>query len=108
MAQSRAMSPQSTSARSHRERWDGGGYPDGLAGEAIPEAATIVAVADAFDAMTSARPYKAARSVAAAVQEIMACSGGQFSPRAVQALVRLQSRKGMPRLRREPSDKLAA
>jgi diguanylate cyclase (GGDEF)-like protein len=95
-------------ARSHHERWDGGGYPDGLAGEAIPEAATIVAVADAFDAMTSDRPYKAARSVAAAVQEIMACSGGQFSPRAVQALVRLQSRKGMPRLRREPSDKLAA
>jgi diguanylate cyclase (GGDEF)-like protein/PAS domain S-box-containing protein len=95
-------------ARSHHERWDGGGYPDGLAGEAIPEAATIVAVADAFDAMTSDRPYKAARSVAAAVREIMACSGGQFGPRVVQALVRLHSRKRTPRLHRKRSDKLAA
>jgi diguanylate cyclase (GGDEF)-like protein len=95
-------------ARSHHERWDGGGYPDGLVGEAIPEAATIVAVADALDAMTSDRPYKAARSVAAAVREIITCSGGQFSPRVVQALVQLQSRKRMPRLHREPSAKLAA
>ena len=49
-----------TIARSHHERWDGGGYPDGLAGEAIPESAAIVAVADSFDAMTSDRPYRAA------------------------------------------------
>jgi PAS domain S-box-containing protein/diguanylate cyclase (GGDEF)-like protein len=97
-----------TIARSHHERWDGGGYPDGLAGEAIPKAATIVAVADAFDAMTSNRPYRTARSVAAAVQEIAACSGGQFSPTVVQALVRLHKRRRLPRLRRQSLGRLAA
>jgi diguanylate cyclase (GGDEF)-like protein/PAS domain S-box-containing protein len=98
----------STIARSHHERWDGSGYPDGLAGEDIPEAATIVAVADAFDAITSDRPYRTARSVAAAVREIVACSRGQFSPRVVQALVRLHKRKRLPRLRRQALGKLAA
>jgi len=95
-------------ARSHHERWDGGGYPDGLAGEAIPEAATIVAVADSFDAITSDRPYRAARSVAAAVREIVACSGKQFSPRVVQALVRLHKRKMLPRLHRHAPEEKAA
>ena len=95
-------------ARSHHERWDGSGYPDRLASEDIPKAAAIVAVADAFDAMTSDRPYRAARSVAAAVREIVACSGRQFSPKAVQALVRLHKRRALPRLRREGFDKLAA
>jgi diguanylate cyclase (GGDEF)-like protein/PAS domain S-box-containing protein len=89
-----------TIARSHHERWDGSGYPDGLAGEAIPEAAAIVAVADAFDAMTSDRPYRAARSVAAAVREIVACSGKQFSPGVVRALVRLHKRRTLPHSRR--------
>jgi diguanylate cyclase (GGDEF)-like protein/PAS domain S-box-containing protein len=97
-----------TIARSHHERWDGSGYPDGLGREAIPKAATIVAVADAFDAMTSDRPYRGARSVAAAVREIVACSGGQFSPRVVQALVRLHKRRRLPRLRRQALGKLAA
>ena len=98
-----------TIARSHHERWDGSGYPDGLADEAIPEAATIVAVADSFDAITSDRPYRAARSVAAAVQEIVACSGKQFSPRVVRALVRLHKRKMLPRLHRHaPEEKAAA
>jgi len=87
-------------ARSHHERWDGGGYPDGLSGGDIPEAATIVAVADAFDAMTSDRPYKARRSVAAAVREIVACSGGQFSPKVVHALMQLYKRKVLSRVRR--------
>jgi diguanylate cyclase (GGDEF)-like protein/PAS domain S-box-containing protein len=96
-----------TIARSHHERWDSSGYPDGLAGEDIPEAATIVAVADAFDAMTSDRPYRAARSVAAAVREIVACSGSQFSPKVVQALVRLHKRRKL-RLRRQTPGKLAA
>jgi len=84
------------------------GYPDSLASEAIPKAATIVAVADAFDAMTSDRPYRSARAVATAVREIVACSGGQFSPRVVEALVRLHKRRRLPRLRREGPDKLAA
>jgi len=97
-----------TIARSHHERWDGGGYPDSLAGEAIPKAATIVAVADAFDAMTSDRPYRSARPIAAAVREIVACSGKQFSPRVVETLVRLHKRRRLPRLRRDGLSKLAA
>jgi hypothetical protein len=66
-------------ARSHHERWDGSGYPHGLAGEDIPEAATIVSVADAFDAMTSDRPYRAARSLSTAVREIVACAPASSS-----------------------------
>ncbi|MDH7499970.1 MAG: HD domain-containing phosphohydrolase, partial [candidate division NC10 bacterium] len=57
-------------ARSHHERWDGQGYPDGLRGEEIPQAAAIVAVADSFDAMISDRPYRPRRSIAAAIHEI--------------------------------------
>ncbi len=83
-------------ARCHHEHWDGTGYPEGLAGEAIPEAATIVAVADAFDAMVSARPYSRALTAAAAFQEIVACSGKQFSPHVVEALVRLYERGELP------------
>ena len=81
-----------TVARSHHERWDGGGYPDGLAGKAIPAAATIVAVADAFDAITSDRPYRASHSVDYALREVEAGSGTQFSPSVVEALVRLGQR----------------
>jgi len=83
-------------ARSHHERWDGGGYPDGLSGEAIPEAAAIVAVADSFDAMTNDRPYRKRRSVAQAVREIDRGSGKQFSPKVVLALRRLHKRKALP------------
>ncbi len=79
-------------AAAHHERWDGGGYPRGLAGEEIPEAATIVAVADAFDAMTHNRPYRTRRSVAMALQEIRRSSGTQFNPRVVDALVALSAR----------------
>jgi diguanylate cyclase (GGDEF)-like protein/PAS domain S-box-containing protein len=96
-------------ARSHHERWDGGGYPDGLAGDAIPEAATIVTVADSFDAMTHDRPYKLGRSVEDAIQEIVACSGEQFSPRVVEALLRLQRRGELPHALHGPeSDRIAA
>lgn len=79
-------------ARSHHERWDGGGYPDGLAGDAIPEAAAIVTVADSFDAMTHDRPYRPGRTAEEAVEEIWANSGKQFSPPVVEALVRLHER----------------
>jgi len=71
-------------ARSHHERWDGRGYPDGLEGDAIPEAAQIVTAADSFDAMTHDRPYRpyrVRRLVNEAIGEIIACSGKQFSPR---------------------------
>jgi HD-GYP domain-containing protein (c-di-GMP phosphodiesterase class II) len=92
----------------HHESWDGSGYPDGLAGEAIPEAATIVSVADAFDAMTSGRPYRAARSVSAAVREIVACSGKQFSPKVVRALARLHRRRTLPRPQQPVEEEAAA
>ena len=66
--------------RHHHERWDGRGYPDRLAGEEIPLAARIVAVADSFDAMTTHRPYRPARSASQAVAEIRAQAGLQFDP----------------------------
>ena len=71
----------------HHERWDGRGYPWGLAGEEIPLAARIFAVADAFDAITSARPYRPARSMSEAIDEIQACAGTQFDPAIVRAFV---------------------
>jgi response regulator RpfG family c-di-GMP phosphodiesterase len=71
--------------RSHHERWDGGGYPDGLAGAEIPVAARVFAVADALDAMTSNRPYRDALSWELARTEILAESGRQFDPDVVEA-----------------------
>ncbi len=71
----------------HHERWDGAGYPDGLAGEEIPLPSRIIFVADAFDAMTSQRPYREALSPDAALTELTCCSGSQFDPRVVDALV---------------------
>jgi diguanylate cyclase (GGDEF)-like protein len=73
--------------RSSHERWDGAGYPDRLAGEAIPLGARIVAVADAFDAMTSPRPYSRPRSYDAALEELSRCAGTQFDPVVVSAFV---------------------
>ncbi|MFG2717585.1 HD-GYP domain-containing protein [Streptomyces sp. NPDC048416] len=78
----------------HHERIDGSGYPYGLVGAQIPEAARVVAVADAFDAMTSTRSYRRARPVAAAVTELERCAGAQFDPRMVRGLVRALSRYG--------------
>ena len=76
-------------ALTHHERWDGGGYPRGLKGEAIPLAGRIVAVADVFDALTHSRPYKRAWPLEAAVREIAAQAGRQFDPAAVDAFLRL-------------------
>jgi response regulator RpfG family c-di-GMP phosphodiesterase len=73
--------------RSHHERWDGAGYPDGIAGTEIPVSARIFAVADALDAMTSDRPYRGAMSWAAAGREILAESEQQFDPAVVEAFV---------------------
>jgi HD-GYP domain-containing protein (c-di-GMP phosphodiesterase class II) len=66
--------------RSHHERWDGSGYPDGLAAEQIPLTARIFALADSFDAMTSDRPYRRAMPVEAALDEIRRGAGTQFDP----------------------------
>jgi HD-GYP domain-containing protein (c-di-GMP phosphodiesterase class II) len=71
--------------RSCHERWDGNGYPDGLAGEEIPLVARIVCCADAFDAMTTDRPYRRALPVADAIAELRRCSGTQFDPAVVDA-----------------------
>ncbi|MFS4093291.1 HD-GYP domain-containing protein, partial [Streptomyces sp. AF1A] len=78
----------------HHERLDGSGYPYGLVGTGIPECARVVAVADAFDAMTSTRSYRRARPVEAAVAELERCAGTQFDPRMVTALARALSREG--------------
>jgi two-component system, cell cycle response regulator len=82
--------------RSSHERYDGGGYPDRLAGEEIPFGASIIAVCDAFDAMTSARPYGAAISVADALTELRLCSGSQFHPRVVRAFCDVIERPDSP------------
>ena len=74
--------------RHHHERYDGGGYGYGLARHAIPLEARILAVADSFDAMTSARPYRPAMAVAEAIDEMVACSGDQFDPVIVGHLIK--------------------
>ena len=71
--------------RYHHERWDGEGYPDRLAGDAIPQEACIVGLADAWDAMTTDRPYRLALSVDEAAAEVRRCRGTQFSPTVVDA-----------------------
>jgi HD-GYP domain-containing protein (c-di-GMP phosphodiesterase class II) len=74
-----------TVVRHHHERWDGSGYPDGLAGEAIPIHARVFAVADALDALTTDRPYRSAVSSAAARETIREVAGTQFDPAIVAA-----------------------
>jgi response regulator RpfG family c-di-GMP phosphodiesterase len=83
----------------HHEKWDGTGYPAGLRGEAIDLNARIFAVADAFDAITSDRVYRAGRSYEAALAELERCAGRQFDPRVVEAFCRVP-REEWERLRR--------
>jgi hypothetical protein len=73
--------------RSHHERYDGRGYPDGLRGEEIPVAARVITACDAFNAMTTDRPYRSALSLTEATRELRAESGKQFDPAVVEALV---------------------
>ena len=72
--------------RAHHERWDGHGYPDGLAGESIPLGARIITVVDAYSAMTTNRPYRKASSPAWALRELRRCAGTQFDAKVVAAL----------------------
>lgn len=74
--------------RAHHERFDGNGYPDGLIGTEIPLEARIIAVADAYDAMTVQRPYRTTLSAEEAVEELIRCSGSQFDPDVVMAFVK--------------------
>ena len=80
--------------RHHHERWDGTGYIDGLAGEVIPLHARIVAVADAFDAMCSNRPYRRALPVEGAIRQLELGAGKQWDPRLIEAFVDLIEREG--------------
>lgn len=81
------LAPALPVVRHHHERWDGQGYPDGLAGEEIPLIARIFAVVDTLDAMTADRPYRAARSLAEGRAEIARCAGTQFDPQIVEAFL---------------------
>jgi PAS domain S-box-containing protein/putative nucleotidyltransferase with HDIG domain len=87
---SRVLQTAAVIAATHHERWDGKGYPKGLAGDAIPLVGRIVAVADVFDALTHDRPYKAAWSVERACAEIEHSAGSQFDPRVVVAFLALR------------------
>jgi PAS domain S-box-containing protein len=77
-------------ALSHHERWDGSGYPDGLAAQEIPLAARITAIADVFDAITHERPYQSSRPIDFALAEILHGSGTQFDPATVRAFLKLE------------------
>jgi putative nucleotidyltransferase with HDIG domain len=89
--------------RASHERYDGRGYPDGLAGEAIPLAARIVAVCDSFNAMTTTRSYRKAMPVAEAVAEVRRCAGTQFDPAVADALLAVVGDPGWQLTIREPA-----
>jgi diguanylate cyclase (GGDEF)-like protein len=91
-----ALSPCLPAILHHHERWDGTGYPSGLKGDAIPLEARILAIADAFEAMTAPRPYRRALSIEAAVAELRRSAGGQFDPQLVEVFLSVlpQIRKG--------------
>lgn len=80
----------------HHERFDGSGYPRKLRGEAIPLSARIFAVADSLDAMLSRRPYRAPQALAAAVDELVRCAGGQFDPEVIAAFRALPQEQWLP------------
>lgn len=89
MVRSLGMAEIGTWIRHHHEYWDGNGYPDGLAGERIPLPSRILGVADAMDAMTTARAYREALSLEEATEELLAQAGGQFDPQMTACLVEL-------------------
>jgi HD-GYP domain-containing protein (c-di-GMP phosphodiesterase class II) len=88
VARLRRLRPLIPAVRHHHERWDGTGYPDGLARTAIPEEAAIIGLVDAWDAMTSDRPYRLALDPADALREVAEGRGTQFAPAVVDAFVR--------------------
>src|SRR3954467_4615973 len=80
----------------HHERWDGNGYPSGKAGEEIPVEARVLAIADAFDAMTSDRPYRRALTRDEALAEVERCAGTQFDPRITRVFLELFAEAELP------------
>ncbi|HEV2075307.1 MAG TPA: HD-GYP domain-containing protein [Thermoleophilaceae bacterium] len=87
------LAPVASIVRACHERWDGEGYPDGLAGEDIPLGARIVFCCDAYDAMTSDRSYRAAMGHVDAGAELLGCAGTQFDPDVVEALLTVLARR---------------
>jgi putative nucleotidyltransferase with HDIG domain len=88
--------------RAHHERWDGSGYPDGVAGEAIPLEARILGVADAYEAMTGPRAYQQRRRPQEAIQELRAGAGRQFDAQVVEAMAALHQRGELPESEVQP------
>jgi two-component system, cell cycle response regulator len=88
-----ALRPVASLVRSSHEHFDGNGYPDGLRGHEVPLGARIVAVCDAYDAMTSDRPYRPSLGHDAALEELHRCAGGQFDPEVVDAFCRVSARQ---------------
>jgi two-component system cell cycle response regulator len=88
-----ALRPVARLVRSSHEHWDGSGYPDGLAGEAIPLGARVVAVCDAYDAMTTDRPYRRRVDATEALDELRRCAGTQFDPDVVEAFATVLRRE---------------
>ena len=94
-----SLAPVGTLIRASHERWDGAGYPDGLAGESIPLAARIIFACDAYDAITAERPYSPARGPETALEELRSSAGSQFDPEVVKSVERV--------VRFTPPDQLA-
>jgi diguanylate cyclase (GGDEF)-like protein/PAS domain S-box-containing protein len=94
LAHIRSIAAATPAVLHHHEHYDGSGYPDGLAGEEIPIASRILLVTDAFDAMTTDRPYRKAMPVKAAVAELERNSGSQFDPTVVEAFLRVLAKHG--------------
>lgn len=87
------LEPIADDILSHHEKWDGSGYPNGLKGEKIPLLARILSVVDAYDAMTTDKPYHKAMSKNEAVEELKSCSGSQFDPAIVDVFAKMMSKK---------------
>jgi putative nucleotidyltransferase with HDIG domain len=94
VASAHALAGVAKLVRSSHERWDGGGYPDGMAGDAIPLGARIIFVCDAFDAMLADRPYSASLEIEPALAELERCAGSQFDPQVVAAFVEIARARG--------------
>ncbi len=98
LAASPLLVPLANIVRAHHERFDGTGYPDQLAGAAIPRAARLIAVTDAFDAMTSARSYRSRLEARDALEEIERCSGSQFDPEIVTLLTTVAAKRSFSQI----------